>query len=623
MVSTDAGATFTLQVDPSGKFAFSHERDLDAGQIFFRHKLNTELEFAVKADFTYFHSIEKDYSRRCEEIFIRREWLCNGSWRPYWTGVFSTGSGSFDLERCIFRVKPEVYDRYTCLLTKVDDRVNVMDTPVVDVSAIILPSFYEFALCEVSGGATFNCTMVVDGDQVPIEYDGHANPAYGWYMVEDLTGCADGPSQVWWRERTVTTCLAGDPVPPPGNGWNLLEDNCAVDGTAVYVRIPTIAFPFGSAVVVVDSSEDPTPPSDSCTEWIYAGTNSCDFFAGTFRHVYYCVGEPGAGTTWNTGRLFSDVMNKVVSASSDCGLSVVSDFFEIDPPGDAPGYSTGVNYVTGGTNKWSNLVMLQKSDALDPTATDPATLGEITFKELIALLASMRIFWDIDANGHVRFEHWIYWTFPLGLDVAAIPTAVDPKAYKHLSGEIPRIERPQWMEAQGNDFVRGDIIYSGPCVNSTDADSVKTYSFGKFTTDLSYISNDPSAISKDGFVLLATTNNGVGYDVIVGPGVLTGQLITNSPMATSVLEDAFWRYDRLLPNGVMNDVQTAFAGYLPNIEQDTVTIVNLCCKVPDLDPKKRVKTRLGVALGGIPGYIEKVSFEEKGEILDLTIRYPY
>lgn len=620
MLSEDGGVTYDREVTPFGKFAYSYDRDLKAGQIFFRHKLNSNLTFNGD-DFRFFYLQERQPTRRCKELFIRREWRCAYVWKVYWTGTFSVGAGSFDLDTCEFVVKPEVEDRYSCLLRQRSGKVNVLDTPVVDVNAVIIPSDYEFTLCDTAGSATFNCTTVRGENQVPIENGGIVDEANGWQSV-DVVGCSDGVQAVYWRERITTTCLSGNPVPPPGDGWGLLENNCATNGTATYVRTPTIPFPFGSVYSNVTSTDDPVPPSGDCPYWIYVGTKMCSIFEPiTYDHVYFCANPEVSGVSYGTGRLLSDVLTKLVQAAG-CNLSIASDFLEINPVGDAPGYVPGDNYVTEGPNYWNAIVVLQKSDAIDPTASNPATLGELTFSEAMTMLSSMRLFYDIDEQGRLRIEHWTYWTFPQGLDTSDYKT-IARNAWKGLSGDVPKYERLKWMEVQGKDFVGVDIIYSGPCVNAENTEEVKEYNMGRFTTDLAFIAGDPEAISTDGFVLLSTVLSGSTYNVSLGIGALSGSLITNAPMSTANLEDSFWRYDRYLQNGNLNGVDVVFDGFIPSIEQNPVTIMDMCCDLLVFDPKQRVNTELGTTLGDVLGQIEKVAFEEQGMTTTLTIRYPY
>jgi hypothetical protein len=302
-----------------------------------------------------------------------------------------------------------------------------------------------------------------------------------------------------------------------------------------------------------------------------------------------------------------------------------SDFFEWNAIGDAVGYAVGVNYVTGETNQMNHLFIVQKSDAIDPTATNPATIGEMTLKELLSLFATaFRVFWKIDELGRFRVEHWSFWTTPVGLNVATYATddKSEPMAYIHLKADIPRYERPKWAQAQGADFIGVDIEYSGPCVSTEGESDVKEYNVGQFMTDISFIGTDPDAIGKDGFVILATSFVDPDYWTILDTGALTGTLNTNAPLSWANLERDFWQHDRFLPTGTMNRALTEFLGFVPNIEQRNV-FLKFCCDYVNFDSSKRVATKLGFKLGSINAFVRRAEFDEATDGLTLTLRYAY
>ena len=340
--------------------------------------------------------------------------------------------------------------------------------------------------------------------------------------------------------------------------------------------------------------------------------------------MYVCLGN-GDVTDYERGRTVLSCVEYILEKSGCDQVSVESDFFEWNPVGDAPGYVSGENYLTGEVNQMDQLVLLQKSDALDPAATNPATLGEMTLKEMLTLFSvAFRVFWKITENGDIRFEHWSFWTTPLGLSVATYATdaKTEPMAYAHLRSEIPRYERPKWAEALGLDFVGADIEYDSLCANSDDGQDVKEYNPGAFTTDLSFITSDPDAIGKQGFALLATAFDGANYNVILDQGAITLSFITNAPMSWANLERDFWQHDRFLPTGTMNRVPTEFLGFLPNIEQKGV-FLKFCCDYVEYDSSERVATRLGGKLGNINAFVRRAEFDEATEGMTLTLRYAY
>lgn len=611
-------------VESNGFAKFSEEDDLPNGLAAKRRKLTSDIVFSG-ADWGLFLAIERDPVRRCEEITIRRQYRCDGMWDTVWTGVFSTGSGEWDFDTCQFTVKPDTLDAYTCIMRALNRKVNVLQVAPVEATALILPSM-DFAVC--IPGLPNECPDVLDIDGVtPIhEY----TAAHGQTVNYDC-GADSGSFTLttYWREKQRTFCVGGTPVPPIGSGWVLLQNDCAVDGTAVYVRNSTISWTFGDAITVESSSPIPVAPDDSCA-WMYLGTvdvgvdvnPSCPNW---YVHAFICL-TSGDAIEFHRARTLQDIANYMLEKSGCEQTEMVSDLLEWNPPGDAPGYAPGVNYVTGGTNQYNAIVALQNSDAIDPAATNPATIGEMTLKELFTLLATgPRMLWAIDALGRVRIEHYTFWTTPVGLNIVnyAAGSKSEPMSYTHLKAEVPRYERPKWAHAQGSDFAGSDIEYSGPCVSTEGDNDVREYNAGPFTTDIAYISTDPDAITKIGFTLLATTFDGSVYNTILDYGALSGDFIINAPLSWANLERTFWTWDRFLPSGIMNRQATVFDGFVPNIEQRNVQLFNFCCAYVDYDSILRVETSLGNKLGALTAYVKRAEFDESTEGLTLTLRYAY
>lgn len=654
-----------LESNPPAKF--SEEEDLSVGCKALRRKLTTDIVF-TGADYNYFLAIERNPKRRCEEIYIRREWWCRGGWQTVWEGVFSTGAGEWDFDNCTFTVRPDPFDAYTCIMRAANQKINVLGVqPVPSTASIPLDIEFGFSYSWHAASGTGPVPYatqagMVDGSNSGINgwglaasyYIGNINQTFASnpppvpLTTLDCTGEMDGFEgstlatdimqglldeigpfigtteidfaiyrHIWWRERAVTLCNFGVPSPPFGTGWTLVTDNCGVDGTALYGRTPSVTYTGGNAGATGIIS--PSPPIDPCSFYVAAGA-----FGFDNRPMFVCFDVNGADPVeFNRGRLLQEVANFML-AQTGCNITkFVSDLLEWDPPGDAPGYSPGVNYVNGSPNQYNAIVILQNSDAIDPAASNPATIGELTLKEFFSMLAiGPRIFWALDDDGNIRLEHWTFWTTPIGLDLAAIPDKdkSEPLSYTHMKLEIPRFERPKWANARERDFVGTDVEYFGPCVNA-DAD-VKEYNAAPFMTDIKFIISDPDAINKVGFTLLATTFDGSSYNTISDVGALSGDVVPNAPLSWANLEDVFWRNDRLLPSGRMNEVDTVFDGFQPNIEQRNVT-VKMCCDYLTFNSVDRVASKLAGVLGLNAGFVRKAEFDETTEAVTLTLRYSY
>ena len=626
-------------VDAEGVVKWSEEQDLSVGCVEKRLKLVSDLTFSGE-EYDYFLAILRDSDRRCEEIGIRRQWKCLGGWRTLWTGVFSVIGGEWDHDACLFTIRPEPDDEYKCIMRAMNRKVNVLLVDIVPASATIVPSI-EFGGWIIYPFGPAECAHIY-----AVETSGGVfSPINGWELIDSY----GGGSPLWnlylyWRERITTLCIGGAPAPPPGAGWVLLTNDCYTLGTATYVRPPTIAYTFGAPVQGTCVDGVPIPPDSTCNWLLCMDCPPEDCGESTSGPWFVCFNpEP---TELPRGRILENAANFMLAQSGCPQVKMVSDFLEWDPPGDAPGYAPGVNYVTGGPNHMNALVLMDKSDAADPGASSPAVIGEMTLGELFGMFAAgPRVFWRI-IDGEVRLEHWSYWDTPIGLSMLAFPDKYksEPLVHTSLKSEIPRIERGKAAEARGMDFIGVDVRYSGPCVTSADeGQDVKEYNVGQFTFDIEFVLTDPGAIDiNGGWVILATSFDGSTYNTISEAGALSGNLVPNGQLSWANLQRDFWQHDRFLPSGVMNDEVTEFEAYLPNIEQRNVVLRHCCgptagddrypaewrcCLFIDFDSSKRVATALGDMLGAagapISAVVRRAEYDESEDTLTLTLRYSY
>lgn len=617
--SEDGGTVWT-EVSPTNgsRLSITQARDLSAGQVFFRKKL-AQAVILGSTDYRAIDAIRRNPARRCETLLLRCEAMC-GSWSEYWRGEFSAGSAKWDLDNCTVEIKAETVDRYSCLLKRKDDKANVLQAALVDAEALILPSL-EFGICVTIGLTEVpptGCDEFYAGGNI-------TNPLINeWESGHAQAEDANGDTyqlNIFWRERLTTECMNDTPVPPAGSGWVLLANDCATSGTAVYVRNSTIAWGFGDAVRGSFVNGVPTPPDGACL-YQYIGSFDealVDPFDDTLGEVPFFICLTAATPIqFNRARTLESIIAFVLDKTG-CGIdTVVSDFFEWSPPGDAPGYVAGQNYVTGQVNDYDQIVLLQKSDAIDPAASNPATIGELTFQELADLMrVAFRCLWDITEAGELRIEHWSYWTEQQGIDLREMGNVIEPLVFESVGDEIPRIERAAWMEAQGRDFVGKDIVYDSACA----VGPAKEWSAGRFTTDISFIIADPDAIGKDGFCLLATRLVSGTYQTIVATGAITGNFVSNAPLSWANLEDTLWRHDRYLPSGTMNGAITDFNGFLPTVKQDGVAF-DACCSTLGIDPREAVAGRLSDRLAAL-GLVESMTHDLYADRITMVLRYAY
>lgn len=599
---SEDNVTWTRDVVPqnAGKLRITETRDLDAAQVFFRRKLSSPIIF-WKDDFTYFKGFERRASGRCQTLYVRLQLQCGAAWQTFWTGEFSTGSGKWNYAECFFEVKPETVDRYTCLLKKKDVKRNLLQVAPVTVNVVSVPSL-EFLVCQYSGGS-FGCPIPT-----------------GFVAAHIWTPISPIQLGVLWREVVTTECVGGSPSEPEGAGWMLDTDDCATTGSAKYYRTPVISWPFGDPVIFLDGDGYPEPPDNSCSSWLNIGSYDYSINPPGIVPFYVCLSQ-GTPTVIDTARPMKECVEFILEGT-ECGLEGVrSDLFNWNPQGDAPGYVAGLDYVTGLASERSALLFVQKSDAKDPGASNPATIGEMTFKELVQLFLAMQCFYFIDRDGYLRVEHWTYFVLQDGFNLTDFTRVNEPLMYSHLSEAVPQVERLTAMEALSRDFVGKDIIYSGPCVGS-EGDGTKEYVLGKITTDITFVLSDPDEISSEGFVVLASAYDGSEYNVIISPGAITGNYVSNAPMSTANIMRDYWTWNRFLPSANMNGVDVDFDDIRPNVEQQSVR-AGMCCKVLRFDATETIGTDLSAILGDARAQVEDVEYDLSTDRVEFTLRYAY
>lgn len=324
-----------------------------------------------------------------------------------------------------------------------------------------------------------------------------------------------------------------------------------------------------------------------------------------------------------------DAVQYLVNQSGCAGYNnVVSDIFEWNPVGDTPGYAPGINYINGDPNEYNLLTIAQKSDIVNPFASNPATIGEMTLRQMNETLREMfNVWWYIDDSGNVRYEHWSAFTAVSGLNLTlAIYSKFTEgrNKYEGKGEDTPAFERFQFMESRNRDFVGAEIRYESFCVNKTDeGKNVVDHQATLITTDLQYIDQNPDEISAEGFVILANYLTGASLQVITDIGILSGQSLPNMPLSWASLQDVFYRHGRYQKIGFMNNIQTIFDSILPTVKQADIEI-QLCCEIFDFNPENFIQTELGETyFGSIKGLVNKAEFTPTSNVLKLTLEYPY
>ena len=235
-----------------------------------------------------------------------------------------------------------------------------------------------------------------------------------------------------------------------------------------------------------------------------------------------------------------------------------------------------------------------------------------------------QVYWIIE-NGKVRFEHISYFEQPVGLDLTQSRFSnemLKTNRYTYNNKERPKYERFEFAESANTDFIGDDIWYNTMCVDQDPDSNTLVHSVPEITTDIEFVLRSPEDISKDGFVMLATTVSGSVYTTIQDDGLLSLNSIANAPLSWANLHHHFFRHDRFWKSGFLNGNFTVFETSKNTVIQDAVEL-KFCCEFINWHPEQSIKTSLADNwLAGIYGSTEKAEYDISKETLKLTIGYP-
>lgn len=556
----------------------------DQGLIFHRKFLKTQLKFINDApkeidDFTRLYEVERSVFK-CEGVAIEVEKKCGDTWHPFFRGTLSMIDADWDVSNCEVTVEPRPTDKYDCLLSGWDSIVDVASIPTVDINQVadLEGVIFQFQEATCSGNVTvdfqeYNQGIVDPNDLIPslceLPAGGFWEFDHNDWQIIDQSGqnITFFVTAYFTRAVGVGTCEGGAPVPPAGSGWNLLEDNC-----------PTNSLWVGGLGGVL-------------------GDYSNFFNNFSFKH----------------GRKLSDILTYLVS---ECGLTVVSDFYNINPDDTHP-----ENYAYQNAEKWCQEITLHHiTDITDPRASDPAPRWEIKLKELLEDLDILHnVKWFIDDNEQFRLEHISYFS---GSRMMNLTTEENRKyivgsfKYKYNDYEIPKTET--WkaiVEGGGADFLGQPIEYSGYCSNAKEFKHVE-YATKILYADVTraYYSPGQMPDEEHKYVILSTKN----YSAInLTFGLLSNQPWLNACFSWANLMDYFHQYDRPHYTGKLNGEQKNFFSVKYVRTQEKITIPMCCADTISFDADILVKTQLGW------GQISTATLDDPGNKLTIeTIHKP-
>lgn len=459
---------------------------------------------------------------------------CAGSWVEWWVGEFSTTEWRINLDKKYVIVKPK-----TSEFSLVDWAIECLKknwTATVNIYDIpelieVKPYTDQYDIFEYQADYTMPCSEVTPPDVPDFCFD---------EVVETQMPVFSTCTFFYHRLVKAGTCEGGSPVPPDlVSDWYLFDGSCP--GTPLYWK---------------------------------------------------CPADSHLAATYQYGRLFGDVMQYLLDQSG-CGLQVQSDFFNINPQGDAPdnrAYQAALLYL-------QNLVLFQKSDIkrFDATNKSAKPVWVIKIKEVLDDLWIMfkvkaRIEGDI-----LRLEHVSFYEAQPGNDYT---NEYYTRELQRDNIDTPRLTRFYFRDEQCSDYFKGlpIEIYCGE--GEVDARCTVFYTDLAFATD----ADNAESVADEGWFLMATNLVGDTYRCIED----------NRPLSFTELHANYHTYE-MAGVGKINGEEVVPDSILRTRKQPPFS-VKKCCD-DEWDVERLITTRLG------QGEIENADLNLSTNELTLTAKY--
>lgn len=542
-----ATETQLTSISPAnGDILFEDKRE--RGQIFRRRECTTEFTL-YGTDYETFKTLRE--SDPCDEILFHLKY--NGTTK--WTGNINLKKAKHNPDNCTIRFTPVVSDDYSCIYQNWEEEKNmftfgsevVAETFRGTITTLTCGPVNQASPIQINGFFELNVNACLSGNDA-------AYSLQRAYIEEITPGSSYDHYATYVTEQATTACSGGSPVPPPGDGWVLLVDNCPTDAT--YGRPPQMNY-VGEV----------------------SGTSG-----KYWDNTYEVVG--GKNSEYDNARLFSDVVEGLVSP---CGYTVVSDFFNINPDASAPS-----NDAYTASSALHTMFIFQKSDIKRPGASDPATIGFLTLRKVLDWLAKINVFWSIENGTDFRIEHISYFEGSNGEDLTSTqPTAV---AYRNEFGFdtdklVPR-ETFSWMDPTTDaDFHGLDIVYPTTCADP-DLEPQPT-TLDEVFTDLGRVDSLPDSVSDEGFFLMATDLDGGTYYINRELGEISGEVKANAHLSWANIHENYLTWYRMQPTGTLNNVSQTFDSYRRSKRQQEISFQIGVDDYFSLNLNNRLKTGLG------------------------------
>lgn len=551
------------------------EKNKDYG--FMRRTLDTRLLFvntsSVKA-YDRIHALDQDRTFCTPlnlNVKVRYDHI---NWLDYADFEIPLRSGKKHRDKCEIERKVRPKDVFQCLLENHKVKKNLLLAPNKVQLQFIQGEIQEHVCTNLAPASP----PIFSLSNIPVASCEDITAAEGWTITKNvLNGVAEKtgyPIPVFCAELSIVTTYKREfvaAVDSPGPDW--------IAVTGGYVRpINTVFLPYDENNPTTTSTDLLNFPGSGRTEIVQryktVGFNNDDNEIDSF----------------DNGIPLESAIDYILDG---CGLTIISNFFGINPDGTAP-----VNVAYEYANEYcQEIILFQASDIIRASALNNATRLEMSFFELWNNLKRFNVEMIAVDDTTVRIEHISYRKQSQELSVLG-------DLFKHVKGnsesnyneeKTPRAEYfKDKYDTFGPDFDNASIIYDASCSTDSDEDP-PTMTSPNTVCNIDYLYNNV-LISQDtekmvNTIVMVSTKN---LTVLSAPGAITNTPGLNRAMAMANVIQSCWLWRRPQASGLVNGVQTEFYTYLP-IEEQEKLIFTYCLEdfVTKFNASDQIQTQLG------------------------------
>lgn len=546
---------------PLGYSDTTYITELEENQAFYRTKLNGRLTF-TNGDFEWL----KDRLFGCCSVHLR-VYDCD---KVKYIGLIDR-KGVWDECRCTFAADVRPYDKYECFLS--ENKVNWLACGDAVQAGYNWTPNWEFAIVD-------NASILPSpGPQFPDINIGIGSKWSPIFALPTTNGNNTNNTTLHARSYVYRPCCdTASQGRLVSAGWVKTGD--CVNGYQKFT-IPVSSEMGLSGVELVAEVSDYVIFSHTCTHptgtWLALNSGGSSD-SHLYRGCWYINNNFFKNIlTLNNGRHLKDVLECFL-----CGgvSEVVSDFFEINPPGDAPNYVTNINYVTGGTNQLVDLLIFPTSAVAERFAnfdsTFTPTIGAVSEKTFVEFMEQLRVmfdvYWFIDSRCRLRIEHRSYFKNVFLLELS------DKKYCAPYEYDIRKTKKETWSYdgSIATDWNPNTIEYKRDCLQEESGHVADCT-----ITDLIYIRHKyPELRDSEGIVIVAGLDlNGGLYSIRKEFTEITNIEHPNAHLSWANLLPRYHRENRAATYACLNGCDVIFPHSKERIME--ITYQGCCVDLPE------------------------------------------